>query len=142
MSTNVLSIKNIKRDWHQFDAKDEPLGRLATKVATKLMGKNKPQFVPYLDSGDYVVVVNASEVKVTGKKRSQKMYFRHSGYPGGDKRESLEKLLSRKPTEVIRHAVVGMLPKNKLGRAMIKKLHVYEGKEHPFLRQLGGAVNG
>ncbi len=136
MSTNVLSVKDIKRNWHVVDAKNQILGRLATDVATTLMGKKKPNFVPYLDNGDYVIVVNASGVKVTGKKLEQKVYFRHSGYPGGDKRESLAKLKTRKPEEVVRHAVSGMLPKTKLGRLMIKKLHIYPGSEHPYQDKL------
>lgn len=138
MSTNVLRKKDIKREWHVVDAKDQVLGRLATDVATKLLGKNKVNFVPYLDNGDFVVVTNASLVKVTGKKSSQKVYFRHSGYPGGDKTEVFDKLIVRRPEEVVRHAVKGMLPKTKLGREMIKKLHVYANANHPHLKQLGG----
>lgn len=129
MSTNVLRAKDIKREWHKIDAKGQVLGRLASEVATILMGKNKASFVPYLDNGDYVVVYNAAHVKVTGKKLTDKVYFRHSGYPGGDKRETLEQLLGRRPTEVIHHAVAGMLPKTKLGRVMIKKLVIYPNKE-------------
>lgn len=129
MSTNVLSAKDIKRDWHKIDAKGQILGRLASEIATILLGKNKPSFVPYLDNGDYVVVYNAAAIKVTGKKLTDKVYFRHSGYPGGDKTETLGKLLDRRPNEVIKHAVVGMLPKTKLGKVMIKKLFIYPGKE-------------
>lgn len=141
MSTNVLSAKDIKREWHLYDAKGKVLGRLATEVANKLMGKGKPNFVPYLDNGDFVVVKNAKGVKVSGKKPEQKMYYRHSGYPGGFRSESFEDLLDRRPEEIIRHAVKGMLPKNKLGRVMIKKLHVVSGEEHGFGKQLGG-TNG
>lgn len=138
MSTNAVSAKDIRRDWHLVNAKNQILGRLATQVAQKLMGKNKPSFVRYLDSGDFVVVTNASFIKVTGKKSDQKVYFRHSGYPGGDVRESYQTVLSKKPAEIIRHAVKGMLPKTKLGRQMIKKLHVYAGEKHPYTKQVGG----
>ena len=136
MSTNSLSHKDIKKSWHLIDAKNQILGRLATNVAAILMGKTKPQFVPYLDNGDFVVVINAKEVKVTGKKEAQKIYFRHSGYPGGDKRETLEKLRQRRPEDIIYHAVQGMVPRTKLGRAMIKKLHVYGGKDHEYKQQI------
>src|SRR5258708_39834368 len=139
MSTNALKSKEIKRSWYLVDAKGKVLGRLATEVATKLMGKNKSNFVPYLDNGDFVVVTNASEVKVTGKKSAQKVYFRHSGYPGGDTSETFENLILRSPEEIIRHAISGMLPKTKLGQTMIKKLHVFAGEEHTFEKQLGGA---
>ena len=127
MSTNVLSAKDIKREKHTINASGKILGRLATEVATLLMGKNKPSFVPYLDSGDFVVVTNAAEVKVSGKKTSQKVYIRHSGYPGGLKTETFDKLLVRKPEYIIEHAVKGMLPHNKLGNKMIKKLQVHAG---------------
>lgn len=128
MSTNIVSAKDIKREKHTIDAKGKILGRLAGEIATLLMGKKKPGFVPYLDQGDMVVVTNAKEIKVTGKKLTDKFYARHSGYPGGLKTESLDKMLSRKPEYVIEHAVKGMLPHNKLGRAMIKKLRVYSGE--------------
>ncbi len=137
MGTNTLAAKDIKREWHLVDAKDQILGRLATQVATKLIGKNKAQYVPYLDTGDYVVVTNAKEIKVTGKKMQQKRYVRHSGFPGGLKVENYDKLSVRRPEEIIRHAVKGMLPKTKLGAKMIKKLHIYVGSEHPFEKQLG-----
>lgn len=136
MKTNVLSAKDITRNWHLIDADGKILGRLATDIATKLMGKNKAIFVPYLDTGDFVVVTNAALVKVTGKKMLQKKYVRHSGYPGGLKVETLSKLLQRKPQDVIKHAVSGMLPKTKLGKRIIKKLHVFAGAEHPFLKQV------
>lgn len=131
MSTNVLSAKDIKRTWHQVDAKDQTLGRLATGIATILMGKNKANFVPYLDNGDFVVVINASQVKVTGKKVSQKKYVRHSGFPGGLRTEIFSDLQKRRPEAIIRHAVKGMIPKTKLGDKMITKLYVYEGDQHP-----------
>jgi len=120
---------SIERSWHLFDAKDQVLGRLATKVAKLLMGKEKPTRVPYLDRGDYVVVVNAAKVAVTGKKETQKRYFRYSGYPSGLKSENLGELRKRRPQEIIRHAVVGMLPKNKLSSRMITRLFVYPGEE-------------
>ncbi len=124
MSTNVLSIKNVKRERHSIDAKDKVLGRLAVEVASKLTGKGKVNYVPYLDNGDFVVVTNARYVTVTGKKMQQKNYYRHSGYPGGLKVENFEKLIERRPDEVIRHAVWGMMPKTKLGKAMIKRLEI------------------
>lgn len=136
MSTNIVSSKEIKKSWLLIDAKNQVLGRLATKVATVLMGKNKPQFVPYLDMGDNVVVVNASKVKVTGKKEEQKKYVRHSGYPGGLKVRTLSQVREDHPEELIIHAVKGMIPKTKLGRQMIKKLHVFAGASHPFEHQL------
>lgn len=129
MSTNVISIKNIKRETHTIDAAGKVLGRLATDIAKILMGKNKPNFVPYLDTGDFVVVTNASKVKVTGKKAQSKTYTRHSGYPGGLKVETFDKLIERRPEYVIEHAVKGMLPHNKLGRQMIKKLKVFAGEK-------------
>lgn len=125
MSTNKLSVKSIKRETHTIDASGKILGRLATEVATILMGKKKPQFVPYLDTGDFVVVTNAGKVRVTGKKTQDKIYVRHSGYPGGLKVESFEKMIVRKPEYIIEHAVKGMLPHSRLGREMIKKLKVF-----------------
>lgn len=129
MSTNVVSAKDIKRETHTIDASGKILGRLATEVATLLMGKNKASFVPYLDSGDFVIVTNASKVKLTGKKMQNKTYTRHSGYPGGLKVETFDKMIVRKPIFVIEHAVAGMLPGNKLGKAMIKKLTVLAGEK-------------
>lgn len=136
MSTNVLSAKNVQRKWYLINAEGKVLGRLATDVAKILMGKQKVIFVPYLDSGDYVVVTNAAKVKVTGKKAAHKKYTRHSGYPGGLKQETFDELMVRKPTYIVEHAVAGMLPKNKLGKKMIKKLKVFAGEEHPFVKQL------
>lgn len=138
MSTNVTSVKDIKREWRLIDAKGKVLGRLASEVATILMGKTKANFVPYLDGGDYVVIKNAKEIKVTGKKSEQKIYFSHSGYPGGDRRDTFAKVMAEKPEKIITHAVVGMLPKSRLGKVMIKKLHVYPGAEHPFEDKLKG----
>jgi large subunit ribosomal protein L13 len=136
MSTNVMSARKIERKWHLVDAKNKILGRIATDIAQKLMGKEKAQYVPYLDTGDNVVVTNASLVKVTGRKGDQKKYARHSGYPGGYREETFNKLKERRPEEIIRHAVKGMLPKNKLGDKMLKKLHVFAESNHPFKRQL------
>lgn len=127
MSTNVVSAKDIKREIHTIDAGGKILGRLATEVATILMGKKKPAFVPYLDIGDFVVVTNARNVLLTGKKMKDKLYTRHSGYPGGLKVETFGKMIIRKPEYIIEHAVKGMLPHNRLGKEMIKKLKVYAG---------------
>lgn len=128
MSTNVVSSKDIKREKHTIDASGKILGRLATEAATILMGKNKPAFVPYLDTGDFVVVTNAGKVKLSGKKMKNKIYTSHSGYPGGLKSETFEKIIVRKPEYVIEHAIKGMLPNSKLGRQMIKKLTVFKGE--------------
>lgn len=136
MGTNVFSAKNIKREWHLIDADGKILGRLASDIAKILMGKNKPSYVPYLDSGDFVVVVNAAKVKVTGKKSAQKIYTRHSGYPRGLKQETFDKLIFRRPNFIIEHAVSGMLPKNRLGQTMIKKLKVFADENHPYEKQL------
>lgn len=129
MSTNVVSAKDIKREKHVIDAKGKILGRLAGEVAKLLMGKNKPSFVPYLDMGDFVVVTNASLVSITGKKSKDKVYHSHSGYPGGLKSETFDKMIIRKPEYIVQHAVKGMLPHNRLGHAIIKKLKVYAGDE-------------
>ena len=129
MSTNVVSAKDIKRQYHRIDATGKILGRLATEVATILMGKKKPMFVPYLDTGDFVIITNAQKIKLSGKKMKEKTYTRHSGYPGGLKVETFDKMIVRKPEFVIEHAVKGMLPGNKLGRQMIKKLKVFSGEE-------------
>ncbi len=136
-STHIVAAKDIKRNWHLVDAEGKILGRLAVDIAKLLMGKNKPSFVRYIDTGDYVVVTNASKITVTGKKSTEKKYVRHSGYPGGLKVETFDKLIVRKPEAIIEHAVKGMLPKTKLGRAMVKKLYVFAGPEHTFTKQLG-----
>lgn len=124
-----------KKNWCLIDAKDKVLGRLATEVADILRGKNKAQYTPHVDTGDFVVVINAEKVQLTGKKWSQKVYYRHSGYPGGLKSISAEELLQKKPEELIRHAVRGMMPKSRLGRQMLKKLKVYTGDAHPHEAQ-------
>lgn len=136
MTTNKFSAKDIQRSWHLIDAKNQILGRVATEAAKLLMGKHKPQFVPYLDMGDNVVVINAAKVAVSGKKENQKKYTRYSGYPGGLKVEKLSSLRQRQPEKIIIHAVSGMLPKNKLGRKRLQKLHVFAGAKHPFEKQL------
>lgn len=135
MKTYSVKASEIKREWHVIDASDKVLGRLATEVARLLMGKHKPMFSRHLDTGDFVVVVNADKIHVTGNKAKQKLYYRHSGYPGGLKSISLEEMLKTRPTRVIEHAVKGMLPKNRLGNSMIKKLRVYAGDSHPHLAQ-------
>lgn len=131
MKTYSTKQSDIKREWHVIDATDQTLGRMATRVAMLLQGKHKPTFVRHMDTGDYVVVTNAAKVKVTGNKASQKVYYRHSNYPGGLKSETLEEMLEKHPTRVIEKAVRGMLPHNRLGDSMIKKLKVYAGSEHP-----------
>ncbi|MGH8923075.1 MAG: 50S ribosomal protein L13 [Acidimicrobiia bacterium] len=126
---------DITRQWWVIDAAGKPLGRLATEVATLLRGKHKPMFAPHVDTGDFVIVVNAGAVEVTSKKSQQKIYYRYTGYPGGLLEESFESLRNRRPEAVIERAVRGMLPKNKLGRKMIGKLKVYAGPDHPHQAQ-------
>lgn len=130
MSSYVQKPHEVERKWYLVDATDKTLGRLSSKIASMLRGKHKPIFTPHVDCGDYVVVINAEKVKVTGKKLEDKEYKRHSGYPGGLKTVTLEKMLEDKPEDVMIHAVKGMLPKGKLGRQMLKKLRVYKGAEH------------
>jgi large subunit ribosomal protein L13 len=135
VKTSALKASEIERGWWLVDASDQTLGRLATRIATLLEGKHKPTYSPHIDVGDHVVVVNAGRIRVTGNKLAQKRYYRHSNYPGGLKEESLETLLARKPELVIERAVKGMLPRNRIGRAMLKKLKVYSGTEHPHQAQ-------
>ena len=130
MKTFIANPATIERKWYVVDAEGKTLGRLASEIAKVLRGKNKPIFTPHLDMGDYVIVVNAAKVKVTGKKLSQKIYYHHSGYVGGMKETTLKKMLADKPERVIELAVKGMLPKGPLGRQMYKKLFVYAGPEH------------
>lgn len=130
MSTYMAKKGAFERKWYVIDAQDLVLGRLATQVATMLRGKHKPIFTPHVDTGDYIIVVNAEKVKLTGKKLDQKMYRHHTGYPGGLKEMSARHMLERKPEFLLKEAVRGMLPKGPLGYAMIKKLHVYAGPEH------------
>jgi len=134
--TFVAKPADIERDWYVVDATDLTLGRLATQVASVLRGKHKPQYTPYEDVGDFVVVINAEKVHVTGRKLDQKMYYRHTGYPGGIKSISLRKKMQKHPERVIEHAVKGMLPRGPLGRRQFKKLKVYTGPEHPHQAQL------
>jgi large subunit ribosomal protein L13 len=138
MKTYSTKAKDVEHQWHVIDASGKTLGKLATQVANLLMGKHKPTFVPYLDTGDFVIVLNATKVKVTGKKPKQKTYYRHSLYPGGLKAETYEEMMATHPTRVIEHAVRGMLPHNRLGRAMFKKLKVYAGDSHPHQAQVAG----
>jgi len=139
MKTYSTKPSDIKREWHVFDASDKILGRLATQVASLLMGKHKPMFSRNLDTGDFVVIINADKVRVTGNKAKQKLYYRHSGYPGGLKSISLEKMMQTNPTRVIEYAVKGMLPHTRLGASMLKKLKVYVGDSHPHLGQTGAS---
>lgn len=135
MSTQVAKEQDIKRDWFVVDLEDVVLGRAATEIARILRGKHKPIFTPSVDTGDFVVVLNADKVKLTGNKLADKKYYRHSGYPGGIREINAEKLLVKKPEMVLQSAVKGMLPKSKLGRKMFKKLKVYAGGEHPHAAQ-------
>ncbi|RLC61735.1 MAG: 50S ribosomal protein L13 [Chloroflexi bacterium] len=133
--TYVTKQEDVEREWHVVDATGQTLGRLASQVARILRGKHKPIYSPAVDTGDYVIVVNAEKIHVTGRKLDQKVYYRHSGYPGGLKAITLRELLKKRPTRVVEHAVRGMLPKNRLGRRMFKKLKVYAGPDHPHAAQ-------
>jgi len=135
VKTYTVKASEIERDWYIVDAEGKTLGKLASSVAQILRGKHKPIYSPHLDTGDYVIVINAGKIRVTGKKLEQKIYYRHSGYPGGLKRIMLKDLLEKHPTRVIQYAVRGMLPKNRLGRKMFKKLKVYAGSAHPHAAQ-------
>jgi large subunit ribosomal protein L13 len=135
MKTFVATPENRQRNWLIVDADGRNLGRLATQIADALRGKRKPEYTPHCDVGDFVVVVNAEKIAVTGDKRQSKIYWRHSGYPGGIKSRTLAEMLERKPEDVIRLAVRGMLPRNKLGRKQLKKLKIYAGPEHPHSAQ-------
>jgi large subunit ribosomal protein L13 len=135
MKTYVATPANRQRDWYVVDAEGQTLGRLATRIADALRGKRKPEYTPHIDTGDFVIVVNAEKIRVTGDKLHQKVYYRHSGYPGGIRSRTLEEMLARRPEEVIRKAVKGMLPRNRLGRAQLRKLKVYAGPDHPHAAQ-------
>ena len=135
MKTYVAKPSDRQRDWYVVDAEGKTLGRLATEIATTLRGKRKPEYTPHVDTGDFVVVVNAEKVHVTGNKREDKVYWRHSGFPGGIKSRSLDEMLERQPEEVIRKAVKGMLPRNRLARRQLAKLKVYAGPDHPHQAQ-------
>ncbi len=135
MKTFSANASNVDRNWYVVDASGKTLGRLASQIAHRLRGKHKPEYTPHVDTGDYIVVLNADRINVSGKKRSQKIYHRHSGFPGGLKTESFEEVLEHSPERVIERAVKGMLPRNPLGRAMYRKLKVYTGEEHPHVAQ-------
>ena len=135
MKSFMASPATIERKWYVIDAEGQTLGRLSSEIAKILRGKNKPTFTPFIDTGDNVIVVNAEKIKVTGKKMDQKIYYKHSDYPGGMRETTLKEMLDKKPTDVITLAVKGMLPKGPLGRSMIEKLHVYAGAEHPHAAQ-------
>jgi large subunit ribosomal protein L13 len=135
VKTYVATPSNRERNWLVVDANGQTLGRLATQIADALRGKTKPEYTPHIDTGDFVVVVNAEKIAVTGNKRADKKYYRHSGYPGGLKERTLNEMLERRPEEVIRHAVKGMIPRNRLGRKQLTKLKVYAGPEHPHVAQ-------
>ena len=131
MKTVSAKAENVQHDWYVIDADGQTLGRLATEVARRLRGKHKTNYTPHVDTGDYIVVVNAEKVSVTGRKASDKMYYRHTGYPGGLKEANFTQVIERSPEKVIELAVKGMLPRNPLGRAMYRKLKVYAGQDHP-----------
>jgi large subunit ribosomal protein L13 len=135
MKSYMARPQEVERKWYVVDAEGQTLGRLATEIARILRGKNKPQYTPHVDTGDFVVVVNAEKVVVTGKKAEQKVYRRHSGYPGGLKETSYEQMMERRPTEILRRAVKGMMPKNRLARQQLRKLKIYAGPEHPHAAQ-------
>lgn len=134
--TKATKVSDIKRTWHFIDAKAKILGRTATDIAKLLIGKDKPYFVPNLDCGDFVVIVNARQVSVTGKKAAQKIYMNYSGYPGGLKRKTYEVVMKENPTRIIYEAVSGMLPKNKLRASMLKRLYIYPDEKHPYENKL------
>lgn len=136
MKTYVAKEQEISKKWYLVDAKDRVLGRLATQIAMRLRGKHKPIFTPHADTGDFIVVINANKVALTGRKWDKKIYYRHTGYTGGLKEISAKKLLEKKPEDILRFAVRGMLPKNSLGRRQLKKLKIYSGSEHPHQAQL------
>ena len=140
--SKMAKKETMVRDWYLVDASGKTLGRLATKLATYLRGKHKALYTPHVDCGDFMVVVNAEKIKVTGKKLEQKIYFTHSGYPGGARMVTLEKMQAAKPTKVLEMAVAGMLPKNRLGRQMLKKLRVYSGDKHPHQAKLMKKLEG
>lgn len=141
MKTISAKPETVQRDWYVVDAAGKTLGRMAADIATRLRGKHKPEYTPHVDTGDYIVVINASQVRVTGNKARDKMYHRHSGYPGGLKSMSFEQLVEKAPERTIQAAVKGMLPRGPLGRAMFKKLKIYPGAEHPHTAQQPKELN-
>jgi large subunit ribosomal protein L13 len=142
MKTYSTKSSDLRPQWHVIDASGKTLGRLASEVATLLMGKHKPIYTPNLNTGDFVIVVNAAKVRVTGNKAQQKFYYRHSGYPGGLKSTTLARMMQTHPTRVIEYAVRGMLPHNRLGRDMLRRLKVYAGDTHPHQAQMRGSKEG
>ncbi|HOO91717.1 MAG TPA: 50S ribosomal protein L13 [Syntrophales bacterium] len=136
MKTYSAKKEEVARDWYLVDAEGKVLGRLAAEIARRLRGKHKPVYTPHIDTGDFIIVVNADKISLTGKKLTDKVYYHHTGYPGGLKSATASKVLSEKPEEVLRTAVKGMLPKNSLGRQMLKKLKIYRGNEHPHKAQM------
>lgn len=140
MKSFMANPSNIERKWFVVDATDKTLGRLAAEVAKVLRGKHKPTFTPHMDTGDNVIIINADKVKLTGKKLTQKVYFRHSSYLGGDKYTLAKDMLEKNPTRMVEFAVRGMIPKNRLGEQIFKKLHVYAGAEHPHAAQMPEAL--
>ncbi len=141
MKTFSAKAEDVNRDWYVVDASDKTLGRLASEIAHRLRGKHKAEYTPHVDTGDYIVVVNAEKIRVSGAKATDKLYQHHTGYPGGLKSISFEKLIDKAPERVIQSAVKGMLPRNPLGRAMFRKLKVYAGSEHPHAAQQPQALN-
>ena len=141
MKTFSAKVGEINHDWFVVDAADKTLGRLASEIAHRLRGKHKPEYTPHMDTGDYIVVINAEKIRVTGNKTKDKIYHSHSGYPGGIKSISFEKLIDKAPERVLQGAVKGMLPRNPLGRAMFRKLKVYAGTEHPHTAQQPQVLN-
>ena len=141
MKTFSAKPHEVKRDWFVIDADGKTLGRMATEIARRLRGKHKVEYTPHVDTGDYIVVINAGKIRVTGNKTTDKTYYRHTGYPGGIREESFEKLVARKPERVIEIAVKGMLPKGPLGRDMLRKMKVYPGASHPHTAQQPQELN-
>jgi len=141
MKTFSAKAGEVNQDWFLVDAADKTLGRLASEIAHRLRGKHKPEYTPHIDTGDYIVVINAEKIRVSGAKSTDKMYHHHTGYPGGIKSISFEKLIAKAPERVIQGAVKGMLPRNPLGRAMFRKLKVYAGSEHPHAAQQPQVLN-
>jgi len=141
MKTYSAKAETVQRDWYVVDAQEKTLGRLASEIAHRLRGKHKAEYTPHVDTGDYIVVINAEKIRVTGAKTTDKIYHRHTGYPGGLKSMSFEKLIDKAPERVLQSAVKGMLPRNPLGRAMFKKLKVYAGTEHPHAAQQPQTLN-
>ena len=141
MKTYVATDQTVKRGWFLIDAANKPLGRLASELARRLRGKHKPEFTPHVDTGDYLVVINAEKIAASGKKMSDKMYYRHTGYPGGIREASLSKMLLERPEKVLRLAVKGMMPRGPLGRAMLRKLKIFAGTEHEHAAQQPEPLN-